>query len=90
MVLFPCFRLQERMQKATLGEWGWNRLLKRKHRREMIQEYMRAHHGQRPPMSKIEKLKQKICCCFYPPDDIDDSMFTGVLIYGGCCCWLAE
>ena len=49
LVLFPAFRLQDRMQKATLGEWGWAAVQRRLAKRLYIQEYKRQHDGALPP-----------------------------------------
>jgi hypothetical protein len=39
MLLFPCFRLQDRMQKSTLGENHWHKLHKRLYERLKLENY---------------------------------------------------
>lgn len=39
MLLFPCFRLQDRMQKSTLGENHWLQLHKRLYQRLKLEVY---------------------------------------------------
>lgn len=39
MLLFPCFRLQDRMQKSTLGENHWLMLHKRLYQRLKLENY---------------------------------------------------
>lgn len=39
MLLFPCFRLQDRMQKSTLGESHWLQLHKRFYQKLKLENY---------------------------------------------------
>lgn len=39
MLLFPCFRLQDRMQKSTLGESHWLQLHKRLYQKLKLENY---------------------------------------------------
>lgn len=39
MLLFPCFRLQDRMQKSTLGESHWLQLQKRLYQKLKLENY---------------------------------------------------
>lgn len=55
MVLFPAFRLQDRMQKATLGEGKWLSILKAKARSEYIHQYKIEHNGALPPETQCER-----------------------------------
>lgn len=55
-MLFPAFRLQDRIQKMTLGEKGWVEVAKRVAKAKYIQEYMRVHGGELPPESFVKKL----------------------------------
>ena len=64
LVLFPAFRLQDRMQKMTLGEEGWKRIMKDVTKAKRIQDYKSAHGGQLPPQSRSEKFYAKNCSCF--------------------------
>lgn len=38
LILFPAFRLQDRMQKGTLGEWRWSSIMKQQQKNKMIEE----------------------------------------------------
>ncbi len=75
LVLFPAFRLQDRMMKKTLGEREWVRVHENINREKKIREYMEAHGGQRPPDSFVTKHLKKICRCFFKKErqiHIDD------------------
>lgn len=63
-ILFPIFRLQDLLQKATLGEKQWLRVAARNAREKMAEKYKRLHNGQLPPTSLGDKLMRKLCCCF--------------------------
>ena len=65
LVLFPAFRLQDRMMKSTLGEKSWVKVHESINRQRKIQEYMDAHGGQRPPDSFLKKHLKKACRCFF-------------------------
>ena len=43
LVIFPAFRLQDRMQKLTLGPDRWNVILKSQKRFEAIDNYLRIN-----------------------------------------------
>lgn len=45
LLLFPCFRLQDRMQKSTLGEEHWLILQKRLYKKLKLESYRRKHNG---------------------------------------------
>ena len=71
LVLFPAYRLQDRMQKETLGERTWLKVIETVNKQRKIAEYMATHNGQKPPMSCFESC----CPCFgttrqvtYPED----------------------
>ncbi|RHY05675.1 hypothetical protein DYB30_002695 [Aphanomyces astaci] len=57
MILFPCFRLQDRIQKATLGEAHWLRIHQRYY--DMLKDdlFRKKHGGAAPPVSTSTKLK---------------------------------
>lgn len=63
-VLFPIFRLQDLLQKATLGEKKWLKVAARNKREKVAEKYKRLHNGQLPPMPFGEKVARKLCCCF--------------------------
>eukprot|EP00644_Phytophthora_capsici_P001315 jgi/Phyca11/542784/estExt2_Genewise1Plus.C_PHYCAscaffold_100169 len=53
MLLFPCFRLQDRMQKATLGDSHWLQLHKRLYERLKTENYQRKHNGALPSLTIV-------------------------------------
>ncbi|KAF0697373.1 Aste57867_11925 [Aphanomyces stellatus] len=57
MLFFPCFRMQEAMQKATLGVAHWLRLHERYF--EVLKEdaYRKRHAGAAPPIPTSTKIK---------------------------------
>jgi hypothetical protein len=59
LVFFPAFRLQDRMQRVTLGESAWLKIHEYILKTKRIQEYMDSHGGQKPPDSRFLKLKKK-------------------------------
>ena len=48
MILFPAFRLQDRMQRATLGPAKWAKILKTAAKDKSFEEYRRTHDGKLP------------------------------------------
>jgi hypothetical protein len=63
LVLFPAFRLQDRMMKKTLGEKAWVKVHEGINRQRKIQEYMDAHGGQKPPDGFTMRMMKKACRC---------------------------
>eukprot|EP00948_MAST-09A_sp_MAST-9A-sp1_P000891 g891.t1 len=63
LVLFPAFRLQDRMQKSTLGEWAWNRIQKNMQRDKEIEEYKAKHDGELPPDKFSVRMVKRFCPC---------------------------
>ncbi|KAL4147664.1 hypothetical protein PRNP1_011418 [Phytophthora ramorum] len=53
MLLFPCFRLQDRMQKSTLGDSHWLQLHKRLYERLKLENYQRKHNGALPGLTLV-------------------------------------
>jgi Ca2+-binding EF-hand superfamily protein len=51
MMLYPAFRLQDNMQ-ALVGRRRWTAALRYKARRERIEEFKLAHHGELPPEAR--------------------------------------
>ena len=70
LILFPAFRLQDRMQHKTLGAASWVKIHEGIQKQRRIKEYMEAHGGQRPPDPPITRCLKKICCCFYSDKEI--------------------
>ena len=77
MLMFPAFRLQEKMQRITLGEKQWTKINERIQISRYRIDFMNAHNGAEPPKGLIEnrifpRLKvntserQYLC-----PDEID-------------------
>ena len=55
LILFPAFRLQDRMQQRTLGEPAWVLIREGIQRYKRIKEYMDTHGGQLPPANCVSK-----------------------------------
>ena len=60
MLLWPAFRMQDRMQKATLGEAAWTKINRSKARRETVIEYEKSHDGAAPPESLGTRLRKML------------------------------
>lgn len=58
LILFPCFRLQDKLQKRTLGEKAWHVLHQRYYQQLKLQIYKRKHNGAEPPVPWTKKLKR--------------------------------
>uniref|UniRef100_K3WVM9 EF-hand domain-containing protein n=1 Tax=Globisporangium ultimum (strain ATCC 200006 / CBS 805.95 / DAOM BR144) TaxID=431595 RepID=K3WVM9_GLOUD len=58
MLLFPCFRLQDRMQKSTLGESHWLQLHKRLYQKLKQEKYQRKHNGTLPALSLVGTIRR--------------------------------
>ncbi len=78
MLMFPAFRLQEKMQKMTLGEKQWTKINERIKVSRYRQDFMNAHNGVEPrksgmvrtvilPRLKINIPETQYLC----PDEID-------------------
>ena len=61
MLLWPAFRMQDRMQKATLGEKGWHKIALAMKRREEIEHYKKTHNGALPPEPLLTTLRKPVC-----------------------------
>lgn len=68
LVLFPAFRLQDMLQKYSLGETGWIEISRRNQMEKEIEKYRRAHNGKMPPVPRKEKILRSVCCCLMGPD----------------------
>jgi Ca2+-binding EF-hand superfamily protein len=77
MLMFPAFRLQEKMQRITLGEKQWTKINERIELSRYRQNFMNSHNGVEPPKGYVRKKllprlninlsdPQYLC-----PDDID-------------------
>lgn len=58
MLLFPCFRLQDRMQKSTLGEKHWYKLHRRLYERLKLENYQRKHNGALPALGVVGSIRK--------------------------------
>ena len=67
LVLFPAFRLQDNMQKGTLGQKGWVKVARRINKAKYIAEYMKMHGGEVPQ----EPFSAKLGRCFQTPVEIE-------------------
>lgn len=67
LIFFPAFRLQDQMQKKTLGETAWKRIHEKVERQRRVNDY-RLTYGGNPPMSRWETFLE---CCARPADEID-------------------
>ena len=75
--MFPAFRLQEKMQKITLGEKQWTKINERIEVSRYRQDFMNAHNGVAPqkgfvmgsllPRLNINIPERQYLC----PDEID-------------------
>eukprot|EP01029_Cantina_marsupialis_P030946 TRINITY_DN8651_c0_g1_i1.p1 TRINITY_DN8651_c0_g1~~TRINITY_DN8651_c0_g1_i1.p1 ORF type:complete len:379 (+),score=70.87 TRINITY_DN8651_c0_g1_i1:174-1310(+) len=62
MVMFPAFRLQDQMQKCTLGESAWQKVMKNQKFIKDTQKYCESHGGAFPPKKIGQKIKDLLCC----------------------------
>lgn len=49
MILFPAFRLQDTLQRSSLGEESWLKVIEMYHKMQKLEEYKAAHGGRLPP-----------------------------------------
>ena len=53
LIMFPAFRLQDTMQRSSLGEGGWLKVIENYERTKRVEEY-KARNGGRPPPDSWE------------------------------------
>ncbi len=63
LVLFPAFRLQDNLQRGSLGLKRWNQILSLRQKTKVLREYRKTHNGQLPPIPLSTRLGMKFCCC---------------------------
>ena len=64
LVLYPAFKLQDKMQRLTLGEKEWNSINKAVVRCSRDQEYRETHNGRPMPEGMVRGfLKKYMKCC---------------------------
>ena len=61
LVFFPAFRLQDQMQRKTLGESTWKRIHERINKQRYVDDY-RKTHGCDPPISTRDSIKNVLFC----------------------------
>ena len=59
LILFPAFRLQDAMQKKTLGEARWVSVHRIMFKKKQIEEYRQTHSGEFPPLTCGQSLRMK-------------------------------
>ena len=62
LILFPAFRLQDSLQRKSLGESTWLRIIENYSEQKRIEEYKATHGGKLPP----DPLGTKIAKAFFP------------------------
>lgn len=65
LVLFPAYRLQDTLQKNSLGEKGWVRVIEKFNKIKRIEEYKAANGGRLPPDPPLVALGKLFCPCFF-------------------------
>ena len=65
LVLFPAFRLQDQMQKLSLGSTGWLIVQERYTKMKKIEEYKAAHGGRLPPDPFFTRIGKMLLPCLY-------------------------
>jgi hypothetical protein len=65
LVLFPAFRLQDMMQRKTLGERVWLQVMQNYQESKRIEEYKATHGGRAPPDPPIRALLKTVLPCFF-------------------------
>jgi Ca2+-binding EF-hand superfamily protein len=57
ILFYPAFRLQDGMQRATLGEKQWVKVHEFMKRKAEIEQYRETHGGSMPPISRCTKMR---------------------------------
>ena len=65
LVLFPAFKLQDMLQKKTLGEATWVAVSESYHAQKKIEEYKAMHGGKLPPEPFGRRVLKAIFPCFF-------------------------
>jgi len=71
LVLFPAFRLQDRMQRMTLGAPEWKTINEAVVRCTRDQEYREKHNGRAMPVPIWRKIAVKYLSCFFDNRVVD-------------------
>lgn len=65
LILFPAFRLQDMMQRNTLGENTWLKVIEQYQESRRIEEYKNSHGGRAPPDPPMRAFLKAVLPCFY-------------------------
>jgi hypothetical protein len=65
LILFPAFRLQDVMQRNSLGERAWIKVIENYQESKRVEEYKAAHGGRAPPEPLGKKLGKIFLPCFF-------------------------
>jgi Ca2+-binding EF-hand superfamily protein len=63
LILFPAFRLQDNLQKFSLGEREWVKIIERYNEQKRIEDYRATHGGKLPPEPPGKMLLRACCGC---------------------------
>ena len=63
LVLFPAFRLQDNLQRGSLGLKRWTKILQLRQKGKTLREYKKTHQGQLPPIPPLTRFGMRFCCC---------------------------
>ena len=65
LVLFPAFRLQDMMQRKSMGEHAWLGVIEDYNEQRIIEEYKATHAGRMPPDPFAKQIGKTFCPCMY-------------------------
>lgn len=65
IILFPAFRLQDSLQKGSLGESTWLKIIEDYNKSKRIEEYKTLHGGRLPPDPILTQIGKTCCPCLY-------------------------
>lgn len=65
IILFPAYRLQDTLQRNTLGEKGWVKVIESFNRIKRIEEYKAANGGRLPPDPPLTALGKIFLPCLF-------------------------
>lgn len=65
LILFPAFRLQDTLQRNSLGESQWLTIIEAYNRAQKLEEYKVAHGGRLPPDPLHTQIMKMIMPCLY-------------------------
>lgn len=65
LILFPAFRLQDSLQKYSLGEKEWLKIIEDYNEAKKIEEYRATHGGKLPPKPAHKVIAAALCPCMF-------------------------